>query len=95
MVSKSQFLGENGNRRKLFSGLFLPSFAAWEIRRNLTNSYLGDVELIAKFEDELGHEKASGLSDLSSSVKNIEDVLARASWDVRGKQDDLMHNRTC
>lgn len=42
----------------------------------------GDAELIAKFEDELRHEKASGLSDLESSVQNVKYVLENGPWEV-------------
>jgi complement component 1 Q subcomponent-binding protein len=34
-------------------------------------------------EDELKHEKASGLEDLDSSVQNIQYVLQNNSWEVR------------
>lgn len=44
---------------------------------------IGDVELVAKLEDELKHEKASGLEDLESSVQNIQYVLQNNSWEVR------------
>lgn len=46
------------------------------------NLVTGDVELIAKLDDELGHEKASGLGDLSEAVKNIETILAENKWEV-------------
>lgn len=43
---------------------------------------LGDIELVAKLEDELKHEKASGLEDLETSVQNIQFVLQNNSWEV-------------
>lgn len=46
---------------------------------------LGDPELIAKLEDELKHEKDSGLQDLEESVQNVQYVLQNNSWEVRGK----------
>lgn len=45
-------------------------------------SFIGDVELAAKLEDELKHEKASGLADLEPSVQNIQYVLQNNSWEV-------------
>lgn len=42
----------------------------------------GDIELVAKLEDELKHEKASGLEDLETSVQNIQYVLQNNSWEV-------------
>lgn len=42
----------------------------------------GDVELAAKLEDELSHEKASGLNDLETSVQNIQYVLQNNSFEV-------------
>ena len=50
---------------------------------------VGDVELVAKLEDELKHEKASGLEDLESSVQNIQYVLQNNSWEVRSSLDTL------
>lgn len=46
------------------------------------SSLSGDIELVAKLEDELKHEKASGLEDLDSSVQNIQYVLQNNSWEV-------------
>ena len=47
-----------------------------------SGSYTGDFELVAKLEDELKHEKASGLQDLEASVQNIQYVLQNNSWEV-------------
>lgn len=62
-----------------------------DLRKNHANMGLsmivGDVELVAKLEDELKHEKASGLEDLESSVQNIQYVLQNNSWEVRSSLD--------
>ncbi|EAU38328.1 hypothetical protein ATEG_01571 [Aspergillus terreus NIH2624] len=53
----------------------------------------GDIELVAKLEDELKHEKASGLEDLDSSVQNIQYVLQNNSWEVKdvpGEQEVVL-----
>ncbi|KAI9370138.1 mitochondrial glycoprotein [Aspergillus egyptiacus] len=53
----------------------------------------GDAELTAKLEDELKHEKASGLEDLDSSVQNIQYVLQNNSWEVKdvpGEQEVVL-----
>lgn len=42
----------------------------------------GDVELIAKFEEELRHEKASGLDGLEASVENVKLLLENGPWEV-------------
>lgn len=44
--------------------------------------FAGDIELAAKLEDELKHEKASGLEDLDSSVQNIQYVLQNNAFEV-------------
>ena len=49
---------------------------------HFSGSYAGDFELVAKLEDELKHEKASGLQDLEASVQNIQYVLQNNSWEV-------------
>ncbi|KAG2024874.1 hypothetical protein GB937_003574 [Aspergillus fischeri] len=54
---------------------------------------LGDIELVAKLEDELKHEKASGLEDLETSVQNIQYVLQNNSWEVKdvpGEQEVVL-----
>ncbi|OXV11169.1 hypothetical protein Egran_01069 [Elaphomyces granulatus] len=43
----------------------------------------GDVELLAKFEEELRHEEESGLEGLESSVENIKYVVENGPWEVR------------
>jgi hypothetical protein len=48
---------------------------------------IGDAELAAKLEDELKHEKDSGLEDLDSSVQNIQYVLQNNSWEVCADRD--------
>jgi hypothetical protein len=50
---------------------------------------IGDAELAAKLEDELKHEKESGLEDLDSSVQNIQYVLQNNSWEVCAYRDTL------
>ncbi|KAK1142678.1 Mitochondrial acidic protein mam33 [Aspergillus melleus] len=53
----------------------------------------GDVELAAKLEDELKHEKSSGLNDLEASVQNIQYVLQNNSWEVKdvpGEQEVVL-----
>lgn len=47
-----------------------------------SESCAGDFELVAKLEDELKHEKASGLQDLEASVQNVQYVLQNNSWEV-------------
>ncbi|KAE8153983.1 mitochondrial glyco protein [Aspergillus avenaceus] len=68
-----------------------PSYAAFSTSRAFKQSAAeGDFELVAKLEDELKHEKASGLEDLDSSVQNIQYVLQNNSWeikDVPGEQE--------
>ncbi|GLA61053.1 hypothetical protein AtubIFM54640_001561 [Aspergillus tubingensis] len=71
-----------------------PSYAAFSTSRAFKQSPAeGDVELVAKLEDELKHEKASGLEDLESSVQNIQYVLQNNSWEVKdvpGEQEVVL-----
>lgn len=62
----------------------LSNFIRCRFKIRVIDNYLhiGDVELIAKLDDELGHEKASGLGDLSEAVKNIETILSENKWEV-------------
>ncbi|PYH40267.1 MAM33 family protein [Aspergillus saccharolyticus JOP 1030-1] len=61
-----------------------PAYAAFSTSRAFKQSPAeGDVELVAKLEDELKHEKASGLEDLEGSVQNIQYVLQNNSWEVK------------
>ncbi|KEY78766.1 regulatory protein SUAPRGA1 [Aspergillus fumigatus] len=56
----------------------------------------GDIELVAKLEDELKHEKASGLEDLETSVQNIQYVLQNNSWEVKdvpGEQEVVLSKK--
>ncbi|KAL3482432.1 mitochondrial glycoprotein [Aspergillus californicus] len=69
-----------------------PSYAAFSTCRAFRQAE-GDVELAAKLEDELKHEKASGLEDLESAVQNIQYVLQNNSWelkDVPGEQEVVL-----
>ncbi|KAE8351258.1 mitochondrial glyco protein [Aspergillus coremiiformis] len=66
-----------------------PSSAAFSTSRAFKQSPVeGDFELVAKLEDELKHEKASGLEDLESSVQNIQYVLQNNSWEVKDVPGD-------
>ncbi|OOF96711.1 hypothetical protein ASPCADRAFT_206887 [Aspergillus carbonarius ITEM 5010] len=71
-----------------------PSYAAFSTSRAFKQSPAeGDVELVAKLEEELKHEKASGLEDLESSVQNIQYVLQNNSWEVKdvpGEQEVIL-----
>ncbi|KAL2014393.1 hypothetical protein VTN00DRAFT_1918 [Thermoascus crustaceus] len=58
-----------------------PAFSTATILREPAGE--GDLELIAKFEEELKHEKASGLSDLESSVQNVKYLLENGPWEVK------------
>lgn len=61
-----------------------PAYAAFSTARPLKESAAeGDPELIAKLEDELKHEKDSGLQDLEESVQNVQYVLQNNSWEVK------------
>ncbi|KAL4779411.1 mitochondrial glycoprotein [Aspergillus varians] len=69
-----------------------PSQAAFSTCRAFRQAE-GDVELAAKLEDELKHEKSSGLEDLESSVQNIQYVLQNNSWEVKdvpGEQEVVL-----
>ncbi|OGM39485.1 regulatory protein SUAPRGA1 [Aspergillus bombycis] len=66
-----------------------PSYAAFSTSSVFKQSQAeGDFELVAKLEDELKHEKASGLEDLDSSVQNIQYVLQNNSWEVKDVPGD-------
>ncbi|KAE8136372.1 mitochondrial glyco protein [Aspergillus pseudotamarii] len=66
-----------------------PSYAAFSTSSVFKQSQAeGDFELAAKLEDELKHEKASGLEDLDSSVQNIQYVLQNNSWEVKDVPGD-------
>ncbi|OJJ60720.1 hypothetical protein ASPSYDRAFT_87297 [Aspergillus sydowii CBS 593.65] len=69
-----------------------PSQAAFSTCRVFRQAE-GDAELSAKLEDELKHEKSSGLEDLESSVQNIQYVLQNNSWEVKdvpGEQEVVL-----
>ncbi|KAI9925662.1 hypothetical protein ASPWEDRAFT_41787 [Aspergillus wentii DTO 134E9] len=68
-------------------------YAAFSTSSVFRQSAEGDVELVAKLEDEVKHEKASGLEDLESSVQNIQYVLQNNSWEVKdvpGEQEIVL-----
>ncbi|THC89914.1 hypothetical protein EYZ11_010626 [Aspergillus tanneri] len=70
-----------------------PSYATFSTSQAFKQNADGDVELVAKLEDELKHEKASGLTDLESSVQNIQYVLQNNSWEVKdvpGEQEVVL-----
>ncbi|EYE91960.1 MAM33 family protein [Aspergillus ruber CBS 135680] len=70
-----------------------PSYAAFSTCRAFRQAAEGDVELAAKLEDELSHEKASGLNDLETSVQNIQYVLQNNSFEVKdvpGEQEIVL-----
>ncbi|OJJ48660.1 hypothetical protein ASPZODRAFT_130769 [Penicilliopsis zonata CBS 506.65] len=70
-----------------------PFYPAFSTSSTLKETAEGDVELIAKLEDELKHEKASGLDDLDSSVQNIQYVLQNNAWEVKdipGEQEVIL-----
>jgi len=53
----------------------------------------GDVELIAKLDEELKHEKASGVEDSKEQKANIDYVLEAGEWnakDVEGEQEVVL-----
>ncbi|KAL1979234.1 hypothetical protein VTN96DRAFT_6418 [Rasamsonia emersonii] len=58
-----------------------PAFSTARILREPAGE--GDVELIAKFEEELRHEKASGLDGLEASVENVKLLLENGPWEVK------------
>ncbi|KAL4926897.1 MAM33 family protein [Aspergillus undulatus] len=69
-----------------------PSYAAFSTCRAFRQAE-GDAELSAKLEDELKHEKSSGLEDLEASVSNIQYVLQNNSWEVKdvpGEQEVVL-----
>ncbi|KAL3453475.1 mitochondrial glycoprotein [Aspergillus insuetus] len=69
-----------------------PSYAAFSTCGAFRQAE-GDAELAAKLEDELKHEKDSGLEDLDSSVQNIQYVLQNNSWEVKdvpGEQEVVL-----
>ncbi|KAL4810111.1 mitochondrial glycoprotein [Aspergillus unguis] len=69
-----------------------PSYATFSTSRTFKQAE-GDAELSAKLEDELKHEKSSGLEDLDSSVQNIQYVLQNNSWEVKdvpGEQEVVL-----
>lgn len=43
----------------------------------------GDLELIAKFEDEVKHEENSGLEGLDGSLENFKFLLENSPWEVK------------
>ncbi|KAL1859396.1 Mitochondrial acidic protein mam33 [Paecilomyces lecythidis] len=71
-----------------------PSYPAFSTARVLREpAGEGDVELVAKFEEELQHEKASGLEDLDASVQNVKYVLENGPWEVKdipGEQEVVL-----
>ncbi|KAF9892958.1 Mitochondrial acidic protein mam33 [Aspergillus nanangensis] len=77
-----------------FKQLTKPSCAAFSTSSVFKQAAAeGDIELVAKLEDELKHEKASGLEDLDSSVQNIQYVLQNNSWEVKdvpGEQEVIL-----
>lgn len=74
---------------------FQLSFSPEGVLNKTNNSFFfffhfaGDVELAAKLEDELKHEKASGLEDLDSSVQNIQYVLQNNAFEVCPQDNDI------
>ncbi|KAL4908098.1 hypothetical protein BDW74DRAFT_148579 [Aspergillus multicolor] len=78
-----------------FKHAIRPSQAAFSTCRAFRQSE-GDAELAAKLEDELKHEKSSGLEDLESSVQNIQYVLQNNSWEVKdipGEQEVVLSKK--
>ncbi|PWY92654.1 matrix protein [Aspergillus heteromorphus CBS 117.55] len=71
-----------------------PAYAAFSTSSAFRKSPApGDVELVAKLEEELKHEQASGLEDLEPSVQNIQYVLQNNSWEVKdvpGEQEVIL-----
>lgn len=54
---------------------------------------IGDVELIAKLDEELKHEKASGVEDSKEQKASIDYVLETGEWkakDVEGEQEVVL-----
>lgn len=56
-------------------------------------SFAGDIELIAKLEEELKHEKASGQDDAKEQQASIDYTLETGQWqakDVEGEQEVVL-----
>ncbi|PYH98254.1 mitochondrial glyco protein [Aspergillus ellipticus CBS 707.79] len=86
-VPKNTFLQSS------FKQVTKPAYAAFSTSSAFRQTAEGDVELVAKLEEELKHEKASGLEDLDSSVQNIQYVLQNNSWEVKdvpGEQEVVL-----
>jgi complement component 1 Q subcomponent-binding protein len=73
-----------------FRWLHKAGFIEQNIKLTSNVFILGDIELAAKLEDELKHEKASGLEDLETSVQNIQYVLQNNSWEVSIRTTTIM-----
>lgn len=66
--------------------------------RTCANVYLyffltGDIELIAKLEEEIKHEKASGIEDAREQQASIDYTLQNGEWqakDVEGEQEVVL-----
>ncbi|PLB33173.1 MAM33 family protein [Aspergillus candidus] len=72
-----------------------PAYAAFSTSSTFKQAE-GDFELVAKLEDELKHEKASGLQDLEASVQNVQYVLQNNSWEVKdvpGEQEVVLSKK--
>ncbi|KAL4956438.1 mitochondrial glycoprotein [Aspergillus filifer] len=72
-----------------------PSQAAFSTCRAFRQAE-GDAELVAKLEDEVKHEKSSGLEDLEASVQNIQYVLQNNAWEVKdvpGEQEVVLSKK--
>jgi hypothetical protein len=55
--------------------------------------FLGDAELIAKLEEEVKHEKASGAEDAREQQASIDYTLQNGEWtakDVEGEQEVVL-----
>lgn len=55
--------------------------------------FLGDIELIAKLEEEVKHEKASGVEDAREQKSSIDYTLQAGEWqakDVEGEQEVVL-----
>lgn len=55
--------------------------------------FSGDIELIAKLEEELKHEKASGQEDAKEQQASIDYTLEAGQWqakDVEGEQEIVL-----
>ena len=56
-------------------------------------SCLGDIELLAKLDEEVKHEKASGAEDASEQKASIDYTLQAGEWqakDVEGEQEVVL-----